>query len=182
MEIILLERVQNLGDLGDLVRVRPGYARNYLIPNGKATPATAENKARFEQRRKELEVAAEAKLTEAKARAEMINGATVSVTRRASDEGKLFGSVGTVDIAEAMTAAGKLLAKAEIHLAEGPLKTIGSHAVPVTLHPEVDCTITVVVLAEEGDNLPPVPELEAEVAAPQPVAATTDDDTPASDA
>ena len=182
MEIILLERVQNLGDLGDLVRVRPGYARNYLIPNGKATPATAENKAKFEQRRKELEDAAAAKLTEAKARAQAIDGAMVSIIRRASDEGKLFGSVGTVDIAEAMTDAGKPLFKAEIHLAEGPLKTIGRHEIPLTLHPEVDCTITVEVLAEAGDNLPPVPELEAEAAAPQPADTTADEDTPARDA
>jgi len=153
MEIILLERVQNLGDLGDLVKVRPGYARNYLIPKGKAAPATAENKAKFEQRRKELEQAAQAKLAEAKTRAEQLTGASISVTRRASDEGKLFGSVGPVDIAEAMTAAGMTLAKAEIQLAEGPLKMVGSHEVEIVLHPEVHGTITVEVVGEQGADM-----------------------------
>ena len=150
MEVILLERVQNLGDLGDLVKVRPGYARNYLIPKGIAAPATAENRARFEQRRKELEQAAQEKLHSAQARAEKLNGISVTVARRASEEGKLFGSVGTVDIADAVTAAGLELAKSEIHLPEGPLKVVGSHGVPLTLHPEVDVTITVEVVAEEG--------------------------------
>lgn len=150
MEVILLERVQNLGDLGDLVKVRPGYARNYLIPKGIAAPATAENRAKFEQRRKELEQAAQEKLQSAQTRAEKLNGISVTVARRAGEEGKLFGSVGTVDIADAVTATGLELAKSEIHLPEGPLKVVGTHSVPLTLHPEVDVTITVEVVAEEG--------------------------------
>jgi large subunit ribosomal protein L9 len=149
MEVILLERVQNLGDLGDLVKVRPGYARNYLIPLGKATAATAENKARFEQHRLELQKAAEDKLTRARARAEQMTGVTVTIARKAGEEGRLFGSVGPADISEAVKALGFDLARSEIHLSEGPLKVIGTHAVSVSLHPEVHFKISVDVVVEE---------------------------------
>lgn len=149
MEVILLEKVQNLGDLGDLVRVKAGYARNYLVPKGIATPATEENKAAFEKRRKELEKAAGAKLQEAQARAEKLSGAAVEISRKASEEGRLFGSVSTIDIADAMNEAGHDLAKSEIQLSEGPLKVVGEHEVGVSLHPEVHFTIIVKVLAEE---------------------------------
>jgi len=149
MEVILLERVQNLGDLGDLVKVRPGYARNYLIPLGKATAATAENKAKFEQHRLELQKAAEDKLTRARARAEQMTGAAVRIARKAGEEGKLFGSVGPYDIAETMAAQGLELARSEIVLHDGPLKVVGTHSVGVALHPEVHFDITVEVVAEE---------------------------------
>lgn len=149
MEVILLEKVQNLGNLGDLVRVKPGYARNYLVPQGIATPATAENKAAFEKRRLELEKAAGDRLQQAQARAEAMSGASVELVRKASEEGKLFGSVSTTDIADAMNVSGHDLAKSEIHLSEGPLKEVGEHEVAVSLHPEVHFTITVRVVAEE---------------------------------
>jgi large subunit ribosomal protein L9 len=137
VEVILLEKIQNLGDLGDLVKVRPGYARNYLVPQGKAAPATPENKAKFEQQRKELEKTAEEKLAHAQQRAQSMTGVTIELTRRVSEEEKLFGSVTTGDIAEAMEQRGYDLQKSEIHLSEGPLKTIGEHEIAVTLHPEV---------------------------------------------
>jgi large subunit ribosomal protein L9 len=149
MEVILLEKVQNLGNLGDLVRVKPGYARNYLVPKGIATPATEANKAAFEERRKELEKAANEKLQEAQARADKMAGASVEISRKASEEGKLFGSVSTTDIADAMNEAGHELAKSEIHLSEGPLKIVGEHEVAVSLHPEVHFTVVVNVTAEE---------------------------------
>ncbi len=148
MEVILLERVENLGNLGDLVKVKPGFARNYLIPQGKATMATPENRAKFEEHRKELERVAEDRLIRAKARAEELTGLRVEIARKASEEGKLFGSVGTTDIVEAVSAFGLELHKSEIHLSEGPLKSLGEHEVAITLHPEVDLTITVSVAAE----------------------------------
>lgn len=149
MEIILLEKVQNLGDLGDLVKVRPGYARNYLIPQGKATFATEENKAAFEQRRKELEEAASKRLEDAKLRAQQMENLVVEIARKASEEGKLFGSVSTVDIAEAVAARGMTLEKSEITLDEGALKTLGEHEVSVALHPEVHFNIRIIVNPEE---------------------------------
>lgn len=149
MEIILLEKVQNLGDLGDLVKVKPGYARNYLIPQGKAAFATAENKTAFEQQRKELEKAAAQRLEDAQQRALQIDGLVVEVARKASEEGKLFGSVSTVDIAEVAAARGLEIEKSEIDLAEGPLKTLGEHDVGVLLHPEVQCNIKIIIVAEE---------------------------------
>lgn len=148
MEVILLEKVHKLGDLGDQVSVKPGYGRNYLIPNGKAAPATAANKATFDARRAELErVAAEA-LAAARARAQDMDGAAVQIVAKVGDEGKLFGSVTTADIAAAMAAAGHTLAKAEIHLPEGPLKTVGEHEVSVSVHPEVHFKIKVSIVPE----------------------------------
>lgn len=173
MEIILLERIQHLGDVGDLVKVRPGYARNYLIPKGKAVLATAAKKAEFEQHRKELEQAAQSKLESAQARAGQLNGVSVTISRLASEEGRLFGSVGTTDIAEAVSAVGMELAKSEIHLPEGPLKTLGTHVVALTLHPEVDVSITVNVVAEEGEAPAALEESDTESGEP---AAAGDDD------
>ncbi len=149
MEVILLEKIQNLGDLGDLVKVRPGYARNYLVPQGKAAPATAENRKKFEQRRRELEDAAADKLVLARRRAEAMSGFKITVARRVSEDGKLFGSVSTVDIAEEMERCGHELQKSEIHLSEGPLKSLGEHEVAVSLHPEVHLSILVEVVPEE---------------------------------
>lgn len=149
MDVILLEKVQNLGDLGELVKVKPGYARNYLIPQGKATFATEESKAEFERRRKELEVAATERLQHAQQRAGQMQDLLVEITRKAGEEGKLFGSVSTIDISEAVAIKGIELEKSEIHLDEGSLKTVGEHEIGVTLHPEVHLNIKVIVLAEE---------------------------------
>lgn len=149
MDVILLEKVQNLGDLGELVKVKPGYARNYLIPQGKATFATEESKAEFERRRKELEVAATERVQQAQQRAGQMQDLLVEITRKAGEEGKLFGSVSTVDISEAVAIKGIELEKSEIHLDEGSLKTVGEHEIGVTLHPEVHLNIKVIVVAEE---------------------------------
>jgi large subunit ribosomal protein L9 len=149
MEIILLEKVQNLGDLGDLVKVRPGYARNYLIPQGKATFATDENKTAFEQQRKEFEVAASQRLDAANLRARQMENLVIEISRKAGEEGKLFGSVSTIDIADAVVARGITLEKSEINLDEGALKTLGEHEVVISLHPEVHFNIRIIVASEE---------------------------------
>lgn len=148
MEVILLEKIRNLGALGDQVKVRAGFARNYLIPYGKAVVATAENKTKFEARRAELEKVQADALDRARARGDRLSGAKVQIARKVSEDGTMFGSVGTRDIAEAMEQAGFELAKSEIHLSSGPLKAIGEHEVAVSLHPEVNIKITVAVVAE----------------------------------
>jgi large subunit ribosomal protein L9 len=149
MEVILLDTVENLGGIGDKVKVKPGYARNYLLPQGKATRATPENIAEFEARRAELEAKAAEVISQAKARAEKISGLQLTIRAKAGTEGKLFGSVGTVDIAEAAEAAGVTIERSEIRLAEGPLRAVGEHEVEVHLHSEVSVPITVIVEAEE---------------------------------
>jgi len=149
MEVILLDTVENLGGIGDKVKVKPGYARNYLLPQGKATRATAENIAEFEARRAELEANAAAVIAEAKVRAEKISGLKLVIRAKVGSEGKLFGSVGTVDIAEAAEAAGVTIERSELRLAEGPLRMVGEHEVEVHLHSEVSVPITVTVEAEE---------------------------------
>jgi len=148
MNVILLERIGHLGDLGDEIRVKPGYARNYLFPRGKAVPATVENREKFESRRAELKKAAEDALEKARTRAATLDGLAVQIARKAGEDGKLFGSVNTADIAEAVVAAGQSLAKSEIHLPEGPIKAVGDYDVSVTLHPTVDVTVKVSVLGE----------------------------------
>ena len=135
MDVILLEKVRNLGSLGEQVKVKSGFARNFLIPYGKAVSANAENRAKFEARRAELEKTATDALTKAQARGEKMRGATVQVVCKISEEGKLFGSVGIKDICDAMHAAGYELAKAEVHLDRGPIKEVGDHEVSVSLHP-----------------------------------------------
>ena len=149
MDVILLETVGNLGGLGDQVSVKAGFGRNYLLPQGKAVPATAENVAEFEARRAELEAAAAAALTAAEKRADAINGmGTVTITMKAGDEGKLFGSVGTRDIAEAATAAGTAIDKSEVKLPEGALREIGEYEIAIQVHANVMATLTVAVVAE----------------------------------
>lgn len=148
MEVILLEKVRNLGNLGDQVKVRSGYGRNYLIPHGKAVIANAENKAKFEAKRAELEKLHADALGKAQARAQSMAGVTVQIVAKAGEEGKLFGSIGTGDIAEAMTSMGFPLQRAEIHLPQGPLKVIGDHSVEVSLHTEVNIHIIVSIVAE----------------------------------
>ncbi len=149
MEVILLDKVENLGGIGDKVKVKPGYARNYLLPQGKATRATAENIAEFEARRAELEAKAAAVITEAQARAEKITGLKLMIRAKAGSEGKLFGSVGPVDITEAAEAVGVVIERSELRLADGPLRVIGEHEVEVHLHSEVSVPIFVTIEAEE---------------------------------
>lgn len=149
MEVILLETVGNLGGLGDQVSVKAGFGRNYLLPQGKAVPATAENVAQFEARRAELEAAAASALTAAQKRADAINAmAAVVITMKAGDEGKLFGSVGTRDIAEAGTAAGVEIDKSEVRLPEGALREIGTYEVAVQVHANVMAVLNLSIVAE----------------------------------
>jgi large subunit ribosomal protein L9 len=149
MEVILLDTVENLGGIGDKVKVKPGYARNYLLPQGKATRATPENIAEFEARRAELEARASTVIAEARARAEKIEGLKLVIKAKVGSEGKLFGSIGTVDIAEAAEAAGVVIERSELRLAEGPLRSTGEHEIEVHLHSEVSVPIFVTVEAEE---------------------------------
>ncbi|AOV16493.1 50S ribosomal protein L9 [Acidihalobacter aeolianus] len=148
MEIILLDKVENLGGLGEKVKVRPGYARNYLIPTGKAKYATPANIAEFEARRAELEKVAAEALAAAEARSAKLDGMVVTLTALAGAEGKLFGSIGTQDIADAVTAAGVEVERKEVRLPEGALRHVGEYDVEVHLHSDVDATIKVVVNGE----------------------------------
>ena len=152
MEIILLQKVDNVGGIGDLVKVKSGYARNYLIPQGKATLATAENKAKFEARRAEIEAKAAAELAEAQARAKKLEGLSIKMEMQAGAEGKLFGSVGTVDIAEAIGKQGIEVERSEIRLPDGPLRVVGEHRVALHLHTDVNVEVTVVIEAAEAED------------------------------
>lgn len=150
MEVILLDKVDNLGGLGDKVKVRPGYGRNFLIPTGRAVPANAANTAAFEARRAELEQQVAAKVAAAQVRkAEIEALGSVTITHRAGDEGKLFGSVGTIDIADACEAAGVAVSKSEVRLPEGPFRMAGEYEVEVHLHTDVNAVLKVSILAEE---------------------------------
>jgi large subunit ribosomal protein L9 len=149
MELILLTKVLNLGGLGDKVKVKPGYGRNYLVPQGKAVAATAANLAEFEQRRADYEAKAQSTAAEAEARKVKLENSQVTIRANASTEGKLYGSVGPRDIAEAFTAAGLPLAKSEVNLGEGPIRRTGDFEVHVTLHADVHCTVKVIVVPEE---------------------------------
>jgi large subunit ribosomal protein L9 len=149
MEVILLEKIQKLGDLGQQVQVKPGYGRNYLIPNGKAVPATADNVAKFEARREELEKAQADALGRATARAAKLQEISVTIMKKAGAEGKLFGSVGTVDISEAVSAAGEELSKHEVVLPDGALRMLGEYEVVLHLHAGVEVQLKVTVAAEE---------------------------------
>jgi large subunit ribosomal protein L9 len=149
MDVILLEKVGRIGDIGDQVDVKAGFGRNYLIPNGKAVRATPENVEKFEARRAELEKAAADKLTSAQGRAKLIDEiGSITITQLASDEGRLFGSVGTREIAEAMTAAGEEIEKSEVLLPEGALRDIGEYDIDLQLHSDITVTIKLVVAPE----------------------------------
>ncbi|WP_454260417.1 50S ribosomal protein L9 [Pseudoxanthomonas mexicana] len=148
MELILLQKVTNLGVLGDKVNVKPGYGRNYLVPQGKAVPATAANVAEFEAKRAEYEAKAKAVHDEAEGRAAKLEGASVTITANAATEGKLFGSVGPRDIADAFTAAGLPLEKSEVIMGEGALRNVGEYEIVVKLHADVQTTVKVAVQAE----------------------------------
>ena len=148
MQLILLQKVTNLGNLGDKVNVKPGYGRNFLVPQGKAVPATAANVAEFEAKRADYEAKAKASLDGAQGRVAQLEGASVTLKANASTEGKLYGSVGPRDIAEAFTAAGLPLEKSEVILGEGPLRHTGEFDVLVHLHADVEATVKVVVEPE----------------------------------
>lgn len=149
MNVILLENVENLGRIGDLVKVKPGYGRNYLLPQGKAALATPENMKEIEARRAELEQAAAEELAAAKARAGTIEGMELVIQANAGPEGKLFGSVGPIDIAEAFEKVQVEIERSEIRMAEGPIQELGEFPVGVHLHPDVDVEITVRVVEAE---------------------------------
>ena len=148
MEVILLENIAKLGGLGDKVSVKSGYGRNFLIPQKKAVPATADNLVQFEERRAELERAAGDKLAIAKTRAEQIEGLSIKVEANAGEEGKLFGSITVRDISEAVEAQGVSIEKSEIRLPEGPIRELGEFEIVVHLHPEVDTSLKLAVVAE----------------------------------
>jgi len=148
MDLILLEKVQNLGDLGDLVKVKAGYGRNYLVPQGKAAPANKENIALFESRRAELEAAAKDKLGQAGARQLSLADVVIEITANASEEGNLYGSIGPREIAAAASANGHEISKSEVIMGEGPLRHIGEFDVIVQLHTDVEAIIKVIVSPE----------------------------------
>jgi large subunit ribosomal protein L9 len=153
MEIILLEKVDNVGGIGDRVKVKAGYARNYLIPKGKATLATPENIAKFEARRAEIEAKAAAELARAQERAKQLEGQVIRITAMAGSEGKLFGSIGTVDIAEALGKLGIEVERSEVRMHDGPIRVVGEHTVELHLHSDVSVEVPVVVAtAEEKAN------------------------------
>jgi large subunit ribosomal protein L9 len=148
MEVILLEKIANLGGLGDKVTIKAGYGRNYLIPTGKAVAATQQKIAEFEARRAELEKAAAAKLAAAQARADAISKLQIVITHKAGDEGRLFGSIGTHNIAEAITAAGVAVEKAEVRLPHGAIRHVGEFPVDINLHSDVVVTLPITIAAE----------------------------------
>ncbi|NJO12796.1 MAG: 50S ribosomal protein L9 [Gammaproteobacteria bacterium] len=149
MEIILLQKVANLGTIGDRVKVRSGYARNFLLPQGKATMATPANIEKFEARRAEFERKAFEELSQAQQRAEKLKEFKLTMTAKAGTEGKLFGSIGTADIAEAVSAAGHEVSRSEVRLPAGPIRVVGDHVVILHLHTDVDVTLPVHISAEE---------------------------------
>ena len=148
MDLILLEKVQNLGDLGDLVKVKAGFGRNYLVPQGKAALATKENLAMFETRRAELEAAAKDKLGQAQSRESSLEGVVVEISANASEEGNLYGSIGPREVAAAVSALGHELNKSEVIMGEGPLRTVGEFDVIVQVHTDVQTTVKVIVKPE----------------------------------
>jgi len=148
MELILLQKVANLGNLGDKVTVKPGYGRNFLLPTGRAVPATASNLAEFEARRADYEAKARAIMDGAEGRKARLEGQSVTIAANASTEGKLYGSIGPREIAEAFSAAGHELNKSEVIMGEGPIRHLGEHEVLVHLHADVETTVKVIVEAE----------------------------------
>jgi len=158
MEVILLETVDNLGNIGDRVKVRSGYGRNFLLPKGKATLATPENIALFEERRVELERKEAGELGVAQARAEELQKLSLKLVAKAGTEGKLFGSLGTIDIAEACTSAGVPVERSEVRLPDGPIRTLGEHEIEIHLHADVNVAVRIEVISD-GE---PMPEFDVE--------------------
>jgi len=157
MNVILLDKVENLGDIGDLVTVKPGYGRNYLLPSGKASLATPANIKEFEARRAELEKQGADELSSAKARADLVQGMELVITANVGTEGKLFGSVGPIDITEACEKVGVEIARSEVRMPDGPIHEVGDYAVGLHFHSDVNAEITVKVVGDE------VPDEEASV-------------------
>ena len=149
MDIILLQKVANLGQIGDRVKVKSGYARNFLVPTGRATMATAANIAKFEAQRHELEAKANAELASAQSRAAQFADFKLELKAKAGSEGKLFGSIGTTDIAEAAEKAGYAVTRSEVRMPNGPIRSTGEHSVQLHLHTDVDVTLVVTVVADE---------------------------------
>lgn len=149
MEVILLEKIDNVGGIGDRVKVKAGFGRNYLIPQGKATMANARNIEKFEKIRAELEAKAAAEVNAAKGRAAQIEGKVLTIAVQAGSEGRLFGSVGTIDIADALAAQGVEVERSEIRLHDGPLRVVGEHEVDIHLHADVNVTVKVVLEGPE---------------------------------
>jgi large subunit ribosomal protein L9 len=149
MNVILLDKVENLGEIGELVSVKPGYGRNYLLPQGKAALATKQNLAEFEARRADLLKAAAEELAAATARAELVKGMELVIPANAGEEGKLFGSVGPIDICEAFSKVGVEVARAEIRMPEGPVHELGDFTIGLHLHTDVNVDINLKVVAEE---------------------------------
>jgi large subunit ribosomal protein L9 len=149
MDVILLTKVANLGNIGDRVKVKSGYGRNFLLPKGKATLATPDNVKKFEARRAELEKIARDQFQDAESRAAAFKDFKLQITAKAGTEGKLFGSIGTADIAEACTAQGHKLVRSEVRLPTGPLRTVGDHMITLHLHTDIDVQLPVIITAEE---------------------------------
>lgn len=149
MDVILLQKVANLGNIGDRVKVRSGYGRNFLLPQGKATLATPDNVARFEARREELERLAREHLASAEERRDALKDFKLTITAKAGTEGKLFGSIGTADIAEALNKQGFKIERSEVRMPNGPLRMAGEHSVGLHLHADIDVPLTVLIVAEE---------------------------------
>jgi large subunit ribosomal protein L9 len=149
MEIILMQKVANLGNIGDRVKVKAGYGRNFLLPQGKATLATAANIAKFEARRAEFEKAAKEELSGAQARAAKIQGIKLQLTAKAGGEGKLFGSIGTTDVAEALRKAGHQVERSEVRMPNGPIRQTGEHVVQLHLHTDVNVDLPLIIVGEE---------------------------------
>jgi large subunit ribosomal protein L9 len=162
MEIILLQKVENLGNIGDKVNVKAGFGRNFLLPQGKATLATAANIAIFEARRAEFEAKQAEELSAARSRADKLHGLTLSITARSGSEGKLFGSLGTIDIADAAAAAGVEIHRSEVRLPEGPLRSVGRHEVDIHLHSDLNVRITINVVGEDDGLGDPTAEPDDE--------------------
>ena len=149
MDVILLQKVANLGNIGDRVKVKSGYGRNFLLPKGRATLATPDNVARFEARREELEKLAREQLSSAEERATALKEYKLTITAKAGTEGKLFGSIGTSDIAEALTKQGFKIERSEVRMPNGPLRMVGDHSVGLHLHADIDIPLAVLIVAEE---------------------------------
>jgi large subunit ribosomal protein L9 len=149
MEIILMQKVANLGNIGDRVKVKSGYGRNFLLPQGKATLATKDNIAKFEARRAEFEKAAKDEMSGAQARAAKLEGFKLTLTAKAGGEGKLFGSVGNSDIVEALRKAGHTVERAEVRLPNGPIRQTGEHTIQLHLHTDVNVDLPIVIVGEE---------------------------------
>jgi large subunit ribosomal protein L9 len=149
MEIILMQKVANLGNIGDRVKVKAGYGRNFLLPQGKATLATAENIAKFEARRAEFEKSAKEELSNAQARAAKLDGIKLQLTAKAGGEGKLFGSIGTTDVAEALKKAGHTVERSQVRMPNGPIRQAGEHVVQLHLHTDVNVDLPLIIVGEE---------------------------------